>query len=380
MAVAVAASTLLPAVPAAAAFSDVPSGYWAASAISYVADQRSWMRDFGSSKFRPEARLQRRHLARATVRAFASSEPTDPSITFTDLSADDPFFRFANVAVKLSWMGSAGGAFHPDGTVTKIDLDRALVRALGLGEEIAGLSDIRTEDGYRLERPRGFSVLALAQVMRLHYNHPGGSEGRELLPGSRVRRADAAYALRRTHRVLVGESWRLSAASRYRDVVLPTMGEARRAATEFALARVGWPYVYAGEWGRKSPEGYCCGAQAKGGFDCSGFVWWILRAPGDGWDNTEFRPYHGWPLAQRSSSAMARATRNRLRWRETRPMDVMFFDPSGGGGWAGVSHAGLYMGNGWIIDSSNGQNGVTINWASDGWYRDSFVWSRRVIR
>jgi cell wall-associated NlpC family hydrolase len=380
LAVVALASTLLSAAPAAAAFSDVPTDDWASSAISYVAEHRNWMRDFGSSEFRPEARLQRRHLARAAVRAFASAEAADPSITFTDLSTDDAFFRFANVAVKLGWMSAPDGAFRPGGAVTKIDLDRALVGALGLTEEIAGLADIRTEDGYRFSHPEGFSVLTLAQALQLHHNHPGGSEARELLPASRVRRADAAWALRRAHRVLVAESWRLSAASRYRDVVLPPMGEARRAATEFALAHVGWPYVYGGEWGRKTPDGYCCGAQAKGGFDCSGFVWWVLKAPGGGWDNTEFRPYQGWPLAQRSSSDMARATRTRLRWRDTRPMDVMFFDPSGGTGWAGVSHAGLYLGNGWIIDSSNGADGVAISWASEGWYRDSFVWSRRVIR
>ncbi|MGH2683169.1 MAG: C40 family peptidase [Actinomycetota bacterium] len=374
------ASTLLRAGPATAAFSDVPSGHWAASAISYVAEQRNWMRDFGSTEFRPEARLQRRHLARAVVRAFARSEPTDPSITFTDLPSDDPFFPFANVAVKLGWMSDSEGAFLPRAAVTKIDLDRALVKALGLTKEIAGLASIRTEDGYRFRRPKGFAVLALGLSLRLHHNHPGGSEGRELLPGSRVRRADAAFALRRAHRVRMSESWRLSAASRYRDVTLPAMGEARRAATEFALAHVGWPYVYAGEWYRKTPAGYCCGAQVRGGFDCSGFVWWVLRAPGEGWDNTEVRPYPGWRLVQRSSSDMARATRNRLGWRETRPMDVMFFDPSGGDGWAGVSHAGLFLGNGWVIDSSNGQGGVTISWAAEGWHRDSFVWSRRVIR
>jgi cell wall-associated NlpC family hydrolase len=381
MAVAVVASTLLSSAgPAAAAFSDVPAGYWASSAISYVAEQRNWMRDFGSSEFRPEARLQRRHLARAVVRAFASSEATDPDITFIDLGAESPFFPFANVAVKLGWMSAPDGAFRPREGVRKIDLNRALVNALGLRAEMAGLADIRTEDGYRLRHPKGFAVLALAQALHLHYNHPGGSEERELLPSTRVRRADAAYALRRAHRVVVAESWRLSGASRYRDGVLPSMGQARLAAAEFALAHVGWPYVYAGEWAWNTPAGYCCGAQASGGFDCSGFVWWVLRAPGGGWDNTDYRAYEGWPLAQRSSSDMARATRTRLRWRETRPMDVMFFDPSGGSGWGGVSHAGVYLVIGWIIDSSNGQDGVAISWAADGWYRDSFVWSRRVIR
>lgn len=61
-------------------------------------------------------------------------------------------------------------------------------------------------------------------------------------------------------------------------------------------------------------------------------------------------------------------------------MDVMFFDPSGGTGWRGVSHAALYLGNGWIVDSSDGRGGVSVEWGRDGWYRDSFVWSRRVIR
>jgi cell wall-associated NlpC family hydrolase len=61
-------------------------------------------------------------------------------------------------------------------------------------------------------------------------------------------------------------------------------------------------------------------------------------------------------------------------------MDVMFFDPSGGTGWRGVSHASLYLGNGWIVDSSNGQDGVTIVWGADGWHRESFVWARKVIR
>jgi cell wall-associated NlpC family hydrolase len=375
---AVAASSLLPAAPAKAAFSDVPAGHWAARAIAYVAESRNWMRDFGTSEFRPGAQLTRRHLARATVRAFASSEPTDPGITFTDLPPEDPFFPFANVAVKLGWMGAPGSAFRPGGAVTKIDLDRALVKSLGLTQEMNGLAGIKTEDGYRFRRPRGFSALTLAQVMGLHYDHPTGKEQRELLPQTNVRRADAAYALYRTHRVLVAESWRLSAASRYRNLVLPAMGNARTAATEFALSYVGWPYVYAGEWHRRTPGGYCCGPQEKGGFDCSGFVWWVLRAPGGGWDNTGFRPYQGWSLPQRSSNDMARATGTRLRWRDTRPMDVMFFNPSDKG-WRGVSHAALYLGNGWIVDSSGGRDGVSIAWA-EGWYRDSFVWSRRVIR
>ncbi|HSL68015.1 MAG TPA: NlpC/P60 family protein, partial [Actinomycetota bacterium] len=185
--------------------------------------------------------------------------------------------------------------------------------------------------------------------------------------------------LRRAHRVATVETWRLSAAQRYAAIRLPAMNEARRKAVEFAFQYVGYPYIYAGEWHRPTPSGYCCGAQPQGGFDCSGFVWWVVRAPGGGWDNTSYRPYAGWPLPERSSRDMARATPERRGWSRMRPMDVMFFDPSGGTGWRGVSHAALWLGNGWLIDSAGGQGGVTINWGPGSWYRDSFVWARRVL-
>jgi hypothetical protein len=125
------AATLWTAVPARAAFTDVPAGYWAKASIDYVADQHTWMRDFGTEKFRPEARLRRRHLARAAVRAFAPAEAPDPNLTFTDLSSASPFFQAANVAVSLGWMSAGGGAFRPAGKVPKRELDRVLVKALG---------------------------------------------------------------------------------------------------------------------------------------------------------------------------------------------------------------------------------------------------------
>lgn len=371
---------LLTPAPARAAFPDVPPGHWARSAIRYVAEDRDWMRDYGEAEFRPSAPLARRHLARALVLAFAPQDPVDPDVVFTDLPPDDPHYPFANVAVARGWLGAKDGAFRPAGKVKVRALDGAIVRALGLGAELAGLDAIATEDGVSLRRPPGFAALVLARNLRLHPNHPTDQEARELRPSQPVTRAYAAWALRRAHLVATAETWRLAAVARFRTIVLPAMNDARRRAVEHAFRFVGYPYVYAGEWHEPTPPGYCCGAQAQGGFDCSGFVWWVLRAPGGGWDNTRYRPYAGWPLPERSSRDMARATTRRLGWARMKPMDVMLFDPSGGSGWEGVSHAGLWLGNGWLIDSGNGQAGVTINWAQTGWYRDSFVWARRVIR
>jgi cell wall-associated NlpC family hydrolase len=377
LAIAGATVTVAIATPAVAAFSDVPAGYWAASTIREVAQERTWMQDYGTATFRPEELLRRRHLARAAVLAFAPSDAVDPSLTFSDLPPEDPSYRFANVAVKRGWMAAPGGQFLPDGNVTKLDLDRALVRALGLTAEIQGLTAIHTADGVALQHRDGFAELVLAQQLGLHYNHPTSADIRELLPVSAVRRADAAYALWRTWSAR-GTS-RITALERYRSIVLPDMTSTRRKVVEYALAYAGYPYLYAGEWHKKTPRRYCCGAQPQGGFDCSGFAWWVLRKPGEGWDNTKVRPYVGWRLPERASRFMARATKKKLTLRQSRPTDLMLFDGDGGKTWRGVDHAGISLGGGWMIHSSSGRDGVSIDWVRQGWYRDHFVWSRRVV-
>jgi cell wall-associated NlpC family hydrolase len=371
-------ATLASATPADA-FSDVPSGHWAAQAIRYVAQDHAWMRDYGTEEFRPGRFLTRRQLARASVRAFALSEETDPSISFSDLPQSDPYFRYANVAVKRKWMTKSGDTFRPDDRVSKTELDRVLVRSLGLGPEVRGLDAVQTADGNLLAHPAGFPYLVLALELGLHYNHPTSNEGRELTPAENVRRADAAYALYRA--ALARGSYRISSLGRYRDVVLPNMTATKRKVVEWALRFAGYPYVYAGEWHRRTPSGYCCGAQANGGFDCSGYAWWILAKPTSGWDNTHLRPYAGWRLPERASRYMARGTRDRLTWPDSRVTDLMFFDGNGGARrWEAVDHVGMYLGRGWLIDSSSGRGGVSITTARGSWYRENFVWSRRLIR
>lgn len=366
-------AALVSAAPARAAFTDVPPDYWAAAAIKAVAGGHDWLRDHGSATFRPEDPLLRRHLARAVVRAFAPSEGTGPS--FTDLPRQDPFFPFASAAVRMGWMKAGGGRFRPDEQVTTGELDETLTRALGLGAQIEGLNRIRTADGAPLSHPPDLGERVLAHQLGLHYNHPGSAEARELVPGGGVLRADGAYAL-----------WKASAArsksaglARYRRVVLPRLGPAKRTLAEFALSFAGYPYVWAGEWHTATPPEYCCGPQLQGGFDCSGFAWWVLRTPSEGWDNTSVRPYAGWTLPERSSREMARATAVPLTFEQSRAGDLMFFSTGGGTQWKDVDHAGIYLGNGWMIHSSGGRDGVSIDSVKTGWYRDRFLWSRRLV-
>ncbi|HEV3474095.1 MAG TPA: NlpC/P60 family protein [Actinomycetota bacterium] len=366
-------AALAPAGPARPVFADVPADHWAAAAIKAVAADRDWLRDHGDSTFRPEDPLLRRHLARAVIRAFAPSERPGPR--FSDLKRSDPFFPSASAAVRLGWMRKAGKRFRPDDQVTTGELDQTLTRALGLTEEIHGLNSIRTADGKPLAHPQDLGERVLAHQLGLHYNHPTSAEARELVPGGGVLRADGAYAL-----------WKATAArsksaslARYRRVVLPRLTPARRTLVEFALSFAGYPYVWAGEWHTATPPGYCCGAQPRGGFDCSGYAWWVLRAASEGWDNSAVRPYAGWALPERSSREMARATTTRLPFEQSRPADLMFFSTRGGTQWKDVDHAGIYLGNGWMIHSAGGVDGVSVDSVKSGWYRDRFLWSRRLV-
>jgi cell wall-associated NlpC family hydrolase len=358
---------------ASGGFSDVPAGYWAKDAINHVAQVNDWMRDFGTEEFRPEEPLTRAQLARGLVLAFAPGDEPDQSIRFNDLPPEDPYFPYANVAVKRGWIGAKGGSFRPAGRVSKIALDRGLVRALRLGQELKGLNGIQTEDGQPLTRPRGFAQLLLGQALRLHFNHATSEEARELLPTTSVTRADGAFAL--SEAVEADGTWRVTKLEDYRSVVLPVMSAEEREAAEFALAYAGYPYVWAGEWGTATPADYCCGEQVQGGFDCSGFAWWVMRAPDEEWDNTHVRPYEGWPLPERSSRAMAEATTEPIPYEELRPLDLLFFQSEPDR----VNHVGLFLGNGWMIHSSSYNDGVSLGRVEEGYYREGFTWGRRLI-
>ncbi len=350
----------------------MPSGHWAKSAIDYVARTHGWMRDAGAVTFRPEAHETRRLLARAIVRAFAPHAPAVPTQVFTDLDPTDPFYRFASVAVERGWMASFGGRFLPFSSVTPRQLHRGLVAALGLDQEMSGLNLIHTADGARLKHRPGFSALALGMVLGLRYNHR--IETLDVLPETSLSRAEVAYSLWKSRLAATVDRWKLDALTAYRDVELPTMPASLRQAVEFGLRYVGYPYVWAGEWGGPSPSRYCCGVQQVGGFDCSGLMWWVMKAAGDGYDVSRLRAYPGWDLAERSSAAMAAG--RHLSYAHAARGDLLFVDGNRDGA---IDHVNLYLGNGWALDSSGGYGGVQVLRVGEGWYRDHFVSARRLI-
>ena len=267
---------------------------------------------------------------------------------------------------------SRDGRFLPDEPVTMATVHRALVLALGMKDTARQLDTLETGDGIAFDTPKSFGTTMLGMRLGLRYNSDA-DESQDVGPSTPLPRAQVAYSL---FKATTLPSWVVPwVADQYTGIVLPKMGPTRRAMVQWGIRYVGYPYVWAGEWGFGSPEPSALGGQPIAGFDCSGLAWWILRAnDGGAWSVAPPRPYDGWRLPQRSSADMARI--GNLKFGELKIGDLMFYDGDGNGT---VDHVDVFIGNGYALDSSHTPGGVTVMWVGNGWYRDHFVHGRRLL-
>ncbi|MCI0633228.1 MAG: NlpC/P60 family protein [Actinobacteria bacterium] len=355
-------------------WSDVPRKHWARKAIDYVGATNDWMLDRradeeGRYAFEPDRLESRKLWARALFRAFVTPVEPDPALEFSDLPADDRFYRFAANAVAAGWMeASPEGTFRPEDPVTTHEVHLALVTALGMQDLAAGAQALHLQNGTPIDVPRGFGTLLIGMRLGLRYNH--GDESLDVAPDTPLPRAEVAWSL---YRAATAPSWVRDSLEPYATMELPNLTKKLQQVVAFGVQYVGQPHVWGGEWHQASPSGYCCGYQPAGGFDCSGLTWWVMKAADAGWDNTPPRPYTGWALPQRTSAQMASV--GRVRWKWIEPGDLLFYDGNDDGT---VDHVDTYIGNGWAIDSGGSNAGVTITYVFDNWYEDHFVYARHI--
>ena len=94
----------------------------------------------------------------------------------------------------------------------------------------------------------------------------------------------------------------------------------RLAVVQAAVWQIGQPYVWGGDWpGVRSPWG----AQAHGGFDCSGLVWWAFKGSAG-----PSQMALGSGLLGRTADAMAfERPAERVPAATLAPGDLVFFGP-----------------------------------------------------
>ncbi len=115
----------------------------------------------------------------------------------------------------------------------------------------------------------------------------------------------------------------------------------------FAKKYLGWRYV----WGGKSPS--------AGGFDCSGFVYWVLTQNG---------------ISAGSSAAGDLSVGTPVSASNLQPGDVLIWSNTY---MPGPSHVGIYIGGGQFIHAENYSTGVTITSMSSSYYASRFTAARR---
>ncbi len=208
--------------------------------------------------------------------------------------------------------------------------------------------------------------MVASRQLELRYNHPSGEDEHETLPMEAIDRAEVAYMIQRAF--AVGGDWQLYGLADYKKVVLPTLSDRQKEVVAFALKFIGYPYVWAGEYPtKKSPYG----TQASGGFDCSGFVFYVMMMHFD------------YPITvnERGASDMAERAKPRITRKNLQPGDPIFFGPEGPKSKVStIYHAGLYLGNGWFIHSTGSSDGVHLNSLdTSSYYKKYFAWGRRLL-
>lgn len=104
---------------------------------------------------------------------------------------------------------------------------------------------------------------------------------------------------------------------------------------------------------------YRMGASGRGAFDCSGFTSFLFKQAGEPLPRTAAQQYRvGTPVAKS----------------QMRPGDLVFFKNTYK---RGISHVGIYIGNGKFVHASSGGGGVRTNSLSESYYQRHWAGARR---
>jgi cell wall-associated NlpC family hydrolase len=255
----------------------------------------------------------------------------------------------------------------PGAPVTMAGLDQTLVRSLDLGDD-ARLFYLGSRAA-GLRPPTRFGSEVAARLLGLRTNHQAPSDDLELLPGDVATRAEAAYS---AAQILRFRDWEVgSVESAAAGFELPVYTPWQRKVLQTAVNLIGYPYVWGGT---SSGRQTVFGVTSRGGFDCSGFVWRVYKLQAYPGGTALAATIRGRTAAQMAGEV---PKTKRIGFAALEPGDLMFFGKGGRRARvAAIDHAGIYLGSGWMINSS--RYGVALAQVQ-GWAAERFAWGRRPL-
>jgi cell wall-associated NlpC family hydrolase len=297
-------------------------------------------------------------LAPVETTTTTVTDTLPPDTTATATTTTDP----ATTTTTTTPAPAASGA-----PITLARLDTSLVRTLGAGA--ASTRFARATRAAGLRPPARFGTEVVARLLGLRTNHPAAQDYLELRPQDAITRAETAYSVAQILAFRGSELSSVEEASK--AIALPVLDPWQQRILQTAVNLIGYPYV----WGGTSPGAEApFGHQARGGFDCSGFVWQVYKLHAYADEGTLAATLRG-----RTTYDMAREVgkAKRVALADLQPADVIFFGAAGPlSKPAQVDHMGIYLGGGWFIHSSG--YGVALAQIS-GWYAQRFAWARRPL-
>jgi cell wall-associated NlpC family hydrolase len=261
----------------------------------------------------------------------------------------------------------AAGAGSASTRVTMAGLDQTLVRSLELGDDARLFSLAARAAGLR--PPARFGSEVVARLLGLRTNHAAAADALELLPNDTATRAEAAYSAAQILRFRDWETTSVEEAAAQFELPLYTPWQ--RKVLQSAVNLIGYPYV----WGGTSTGAQTLfGVTSRGGFDCSGYVWRVYKLQRYAGGEALAETIRGRTAAQMAGEV---PKSKRITLAQLEPGDLMFFGPGGRRAKAAaIDHAGIYLGSGWMINSS--RYGVALA-PVQNWYADRFAWGRRPL-
>jgi cell wall-associated NlpC family hydrolase len=348
---------------------------WAAPQIATVVSH-GLMDATSPSKFRPNDPLTRQTLADLTASLEQQLEsPPPPSAGYGATGTTTTGTTATTTAATTTTTATATTAppvANPGGTVTMAQLDRSLVQALGLGQAAKEFAQGARAAG--LATPGRFGFEVVARLLGLRLNHPAAQDFLELRPQDPATRAEAAYSAAQ----ILGfgsleDSWQIEQVQSLADSFeLPSLSDWQKQILTVAFSKIGMPYVWGGTSDSQEVD---FGVTARGGYDCSGFVWRVYKLqsyPNEGTLASTLRGRTTYTM----SVEVPRS--KRISFAKLQPADILFFGTKGTKSTGPqVFHTAIYVGNGWFVQSSD--YGVALAQLS-GWYKKKFAWGRRPLQ